>query len=231
MIENKITTTKTARYFVTGSPGNEITEIWFVIHGYGQLAETFLKDFNCLEKENRLIIAPEALSRFYLYGGKGTVGASWMTKVSRLDEINDYINYLDTIYENALNRCNRGKNAGEGGAQNKMPKITLLGFSQGTATAARWAARSNWSFDKLILWGGDFPHDLDLVKYEIKLAMMNIQFVSGKKDPLLKPAVLEIQKRKLAYNNINCSLKFFDGAHEIHQETLMELAPPPRGMG
>ena len=36
------------------------------MHGYGQLAEYFIRKFNVLEEQNICVIAPEGFSRFYL---------------------------------------------------------------------------------------------------------------------------------------------------------------------
>ena len=82
------------------------------------------------------IVAPEALSRFYdgdmqaRMHRDAKVGASWMTREDRLSEIADYIAYLDAVHESILARL--------GGAR-RLP-VTVLGFSQGGATAARWVA-------------------------------------------------------------------------------------------
>ena len=40
------------------------------------------------------IIAPQGLHKFYLEGTSGRVGASWMTKENREDDIKNYLVYL-----------------------------------------------------------------------------------------------------------------------------------------
>ncbi len=57
---------RTARYYTLGPTHGFPRELWFVCHGYGQLAERFLRQFAPLDDGTRLIVAPEALSRFYL---------------------------------------------------------------------------------------------------------------------------------------------------------------------
>ena len=77
-------------------------ELWYVLHGYGQLAAPFLDDFRAIDDGTRLIVAPEALSRFYegdvqaRLHKDAKVGASWMTREDRDAEIADYVAYLDT---------------------------------------------------------------------------------------------------------------------------------------
>ncbi|HEY4671956.1 MAG TPA: hypothetical protein VIG78_07825, partial [Gemmatimonadaceae bacterium] len=57
---------KSARYAAMGSFDADLSEVWFVCHGQGQLATRFLSRFLPLERYDRLFIAPEALSRYYL---------------------------------------------------------------------------------------------------------------------------------------------------------------------
>ena len=102
MQENHIKIAKTARYFQLAEIGSEIREVWFVCHGYGQHAGYFLKHFECLNNGGRLIVAPEGLSRFYLDGFYGRIGASWMTREDRLNDIKDYVLFLDAMYKLVL---------------------------------------------------------------------------------------------------------------------------------
>jgi hypothetical protein len=69
------------------------------------LASRFLTRFIPIEREDRLFVAPEARSRYYLTPPQGgphapntPVGASWMTSEDREHEIEDYVRYLDLLY-------------------------------------------------------------------------------------------------------------------------------------
>src|SRR5712691_3738407 len=100
MQEYHIGVTRTARYFTLGGSPREVAEVWFVCHGYGQLAGRFLRHFEPLAGGTRLLVAPEALSRFYVEdttvpARERKVGATWMTREDRLSEIDDYVRYLD----------------------------------------------------------------------------------------------------------------------------------------
>src|SRR5438874_13785220 len=154
MQEHVLSTSRTARYFTLGHP-TDATELWFVCHGYGQLASRFLERFRALESPGRCIVAPEGLSRFYLteHPTERRVGASWMTREDRLHEIDDYVRYLD-----AVSRAVTPATA----------QVTALGFSQGTATVCRWAARGSARLERLILWGGEVPPDLDLKRLRVR---------------------------------------------------------------
>jgi len=126
MKEQTIETKKTARYYTLGALSEKTRTVWFVCHGYGQLANYFLRNFKSLENEKTFIISPEGFHRYYLNGFSGRVGASWMTKEDRLNDIADYVAYLDQLYHKVFSSVNR----------NNL-KVNLLGFSQGGATATR----------------------------------------------------------------------------------------------
>ncbi len=107
---------KSARYAIMGSLGAELTEVWIVCHGHGQLARRFLSRFLPLERRDRLFTAPEALSRYYLSPPQGgphppdaPVGASWMTVEDRELEMQDYVRYLDLLYDEIFSIVDRAK--------------------------------------------------------------------------------------------------------------------------
>ena len=148
--EYHIPVTKTARYWTLGDADGAVADVWFVLHGYKQLARRFLKRFAPIAGASRLIVAPEALSRFYVrsqpgrHGPESVVGATWMTREDREVEIRDYVAYLDRLAETV--------GVGEGAP-------TILGFSQGVATATRWAVHGRVRPRRLILWGDVTPND------------------------------------------------------------------------
>lgn len=209
MKEHFLSTPRSARYFTLGDPRNA-AELWFVCHGYGQLASRFLERFRIIEAEGgggRCIIAPEGLSRFYLTDSatERRVGASWMTREDRLHEIDDYVRYLDALY---------------GALAATRKKVTALGFSQGTATVCRWAALGASRVDRLILWGGEVPPDLDLGR----LRVPRLELVYGTRDQFFTPAIVAANEARLRENHITYELVSFDGAHEIDAATLSRVA-------
>src|SRR4051812_20505745 len=96
---------RTARYFTIGATDSAPKSIWFILHGYAQLAGVFIRFFGDLADDETLIVAPEALNRFYLLNPDQAaakdrpVGATWMTREDRESEINDYVEYLDALYD------------------------------------------------------------------------------------------------------------------------------------
>ncbi|MBN4051421.1 hypothetical protein JYU16_01255 [bacterium AH-315-M05] len=225
MLNKSISVSKTARYFILGEPGDQITHVWFVCHGYGQLASDFLKTFEVLNNGKNLIIAPEGLHRFYVKAFTGKIGASWMTKEDRNNDIKDYINYLDELYDEILMDF-KGRN----------PHINVLGFSQGTATVCRWLCNGRSKADNLILWAGVFPPDLNFSAPSkggsasggeagnTILNSMNIRILIGDKDEFIEFVNIEEHEKLLQQNNIDYELIRYKGTHKIDVHILKELA-------
>jgi predicted esterase len=206
MREHTLATARTARYFTLGPP-EHAAEIWFVCHGYGQLAARFLERFRALEAESRCIVAPEGLSRFYLTDSPAErrVGASWMTREDRLHEIDDYVRYLDAVYR---------------AVTPATAQVTALGFSQGTATVCRWAALGSARLDRLILWGGEVPPDLDLKRLRVR----DLALVYGTRDQFFTPKIMAENEKRLREQGIHYELISFEGAHELDEPTLLRVA-------
>ncbi len=213
MKENHLTVQRTARYFTLGTPGEQLREVWFVCHGYGQLAEYFLRNFRTLDDGSRLIVAPEALSRFYLTGAFDRIGATWMTREDRLNEIHDYVNYLDALYERVFSEIRR-----------ESVKVIALGFSQGTATVCRWISRGTVKVDRLILWAGQIPPELDLQAQKDIFSRVNPTVVLGTEDQYAKPEVVAEQEARLKASGVPFQFISFAGGHVIDREVLKKIA-------
>jgi len=211
MQEHFFSTPRTARYFTLGSPQGA-TDVWFVCHGYGQLASRFLERFRALESERRCIVAPEGLSRFYLTENPSErrVGASWMTREDRVHEIDDYVRFLDALHAQVV----------PGNA-----RVTALGFSQGTATVCRWAAFGAARIDRLMIWGGEVPPDLDLgdARVSARLRDLRLTLVYGTKDQFFTLKIVASTESRLKEHKVDYERIPFDGGHEIDEATLRSL--------
>ncbi|KAF0244395.1 MAG: phospholipase/carboxylesterase [bacterium] len=211
--EHNINVTKTARYYTLGDISNT-EEVWVVCHGQGQLASYFIKSFQNIVKEKRLIVAPEGLSRFYLDNMGGRVGACWMTREDRLNEIDNYVNYLDLIYEQIIASVN-----------NPNIKLQVLGFSQGVATVCRWVGLGKPKpIDKLILWGGITPPDLDLVAANSIFSHLKLFLVVGNQDQFADASVVAHEEERLKNDNLSYKLITYEGGHQLNIEVIKDLA-------
>jgi predicted esterase len=212
MQKHQLTIPKTARYVTIGEINDQTENVWFVIHGYGQLAEYFIKKFNVLDDGKTVIIAPEALSRFYLKEFSGRVGATWMTREERDSEILDYINYLNLLYDTVLQSTD----------VNKL-KINILGFSQGTATVARWCMNEHIKYDRLILWAGYFGNGIQDVIDPVKLTDKEVVLCYGKEDEFLVKIDIKQYENDIQKVIPHVQIHTFEGGHTIDVDLLLQI--------
>lgn len=208
MQKNHITTQKTARYYQTSDITHETKTVIIACHGYGQLAEYFLKWFEGVEISNTVIIAPEGLHRFYWQGFNGKVVASWMTKEDRENDIKDYCYFIDSIIKKLSIDSN----------------INLIGFgfSQGAATISRWAEQTQFKVKHLIHWAGVFPEDVPVDSINLKLNTP-IEILFGDQDEFYSIQQLDELKVHLSKIGLNYNFTQFVGAHKIYLEPLNNL--------
>jgi predicted esterase len=216
MKEGEVSFQFRARYYKTGEINEHTRQVWFVLHGYGQLAAYFIRKFSVLTSHHICVIAPEGLSRFYLsevVSGAGRasdrVGATWMTKENRSMDIENYLTYLDTVYKTEL--------------EGRTIPVTILGFSQGSATASRWALSKNISYDRLILWAGIFPPDMNFQHGHEILKKKRVHLVYGKRDPFLSDARFTEMELLVSKLGVAVTEVVFDGEHEIDDQTLLKF--------
>lgn len=212
MQERHIKITRTARYCELGVAGNEVRRVWFVLHGYGYLAAHFAKNFESMASSENLIVAPEGLSRFYLQGFSGRVGASWMTSEARLLEIADYVDFLDGVHEDVVQRVDRDK-----------VETTLLGFSQGAATASRWLCFGKAQIDNLIVWAGLIPQELSQPDNLERFQSVDLTLVYGTQDELATADRIAQQAAFLRKHKIACRLISFEGGHTLTSDVLQKV--------
>jgi predicted esterase len=215
-VEHHFSVTRTARYQQLGQPSLATRQLWLVLHGYGQLAEYFIRHFAPLhtaDPAGTVIVAPEGLSRFYLQGTSGRIGASWMTRADRLAEVDDQAQYLTSLLGHSLASCPADI------------KVTVLAFSQGTATASRWLARyaDVWRPQQLVLWAGDFPADIAAEPAQQLLHNLPVTLISGDQDAYVSPAMLHEQANALRQQGARVQAFSFAGGHTLNPELLRQL--------
>ncbi len=208
--EKSIKTTKTARYYQLGECTAQTKRLWIVLHGYGQLASFFIKHFESMVDDETCVVAPEGLSRFYLDGKWDRVGATWMTKEDRLHEIEDYVEYLDRMLAELVDRLEA------------KPEVVLLAFSQGTATAWRWLMKGNVRPTQFIMWAGGPATDAMSIAAE-RLSNCDLHFVLGDTDEYIK--IADSEKQMIPLRQIKPDLKFwpFMGNHRMDAATLRAI--------
>ena len=204
-LEQAISYTQRATYHRLGS-GNKLL---YVLHGYGQMAKFFIRKFQPAEELGYTIIAPQGLNKFYLEGTSGRVGASWMTKENREDDIKNYLVYLNAVHS-------------EISSEKNWDEIVILGFSQGVATAFRWLAENNIKPSKFLICSGLIPPDIDLnIKKDI-FDPIQMSYFSGVNDTYRTEASVQEFYDNVASSQLNIELVNFDGVHEVCMEEVLK---------
>lgn len=212
MHEHRIQTTRRARYYTIGG-GGTVEEVWVVLHGHGQLASEFINYFKSIATPARLVVAPEALNHYYVEPGTSgrakdaKVGATWMTRLDRENDIADYVDFLDAVWGETAARAAR---------------VVALGFSQGVATACRWIAAGKSRVDRLVAWAGQLPPDVNPSSFT-KLSG-GVTFVAGTTDEYSAWIAEGDHKARLEAVGIKPEVMTFDGGHRMDRLTLDAIA-------
>ncbi len=195
---------KAFRYVETGlSEAHQ--PLLVVLHGYGQLVAFFSKKFHVLESNYRLVF-PEGTHRFYLNGTSGRVGASWMTKEWREQDIQENNAALETLLDHLVET-------------HQPSSITVLGFSQGLATAMRWISETKHPIDHFVSWAGVIPPDLTLTSNWEHIAKKTA--VLGTNDQFFNDE--QAEEFIANYRDIGFECLTFEGNHDLHPETLKTI--------
>jgi predicted esterase len=207
--EHLLTVPRSARYYQSGDPA-AAANAWIGLHGYGQLAGAFLGYLATAARPDRLLVAPEALSRFYHDNGHGPIGASWMTREDRDREIADYVHYLDAVRAEVAARLPRDH------------RVFVLGFSQGVATLTRWLTRGTTRVAGAILWAGNVAVEVDAAALRPALGGKRLAIVAGSKDEYVKPEWFEQEKERFAKAGAECRDFTFHGGHRLDRVVLAQ---------
>lgn len=219
MIEKHVAVTRHARYALLGELSSSIREIWIVCHGFGQLARDFIPAFGPIATPQRLIVAPEALSHFYLndtggmHGPDTPVGATWMTREDRDHEIQDYVAYLDKLVGDLKNEIGRADLS-----------VTALGFSQGGATVCRWSALGRTKIDRLIVWGSLVPPEFDSAEKVAVLLNLDFTLITGNRDQYITEKVFAKELERLQGLGLAPKTEIFEGGHQLNRSVICGLA-------
>jgi predicted esterase len=215
MQHHKIKVTKTAHIYTSGETSEQTKYFWFVAHGYGQLASRIIRKFEGFDPTEHFVVAPEALNRFYWNFKMNEVGANWMTKQDRSDDIADYAQYLQTVFDSY---------------KTQLPasvRIILFGFSQGCATQVRWLlSGENFgfpAFHHLILWGGILPEDIDYQPFLPYFENKKLHFVCGDADEFIDQKRLDWHLDFAKAQGLLLRYLPFVGKHEVLVDVLEKL--------
>jgi predicted esterase len=218
--EHRLIVARTARWGLVGALTPDTTDVWMVLHGYGHLAAMIAASTEWPAHATRAFVFPEALQRFYdadsASGRPHTevpVGASWMTREARDDDIKDNNAYLSAL-------------AAEIRRLAPQASVTVLGFSQGAALGARWSetqVRAGTPPARLILWGGPLPPETDLGP-ESLLRAIPVTMVVGTRDRWISAERIAAERGRLDSAAFPHTFVQFEGGHRLDNATIARLA-------
>ncbi len=194
---------------------NQLTDatknIWIVLHGIGYLSRYFLKYFDELDTAENYIIAPQAPSKYYLKNQYKYVGASWLTKENTLLETQNVLRYLDVVFANENLPADK--------------KLIVFGFSQGVSIATRWVASRKIKCDRLVLYAGGLPKELQAENFKfLANSKTKIDIIVGDQDQYLTSAVLKSQSIRIeSLFHGKAEQTIFKGGHEVKREVLKKI--------
>jgi predicted esterase len=136
-----------------------------------------------------------------------------MTRDSRETEIDDYVGYLDAVYHQLRVRT-----------ETEALRVTVLGFSQGTATVCRWVGRGSVRPARVVLWGGPLLPDEELAEVRDRLAETQFTLVVGTRDRYVDAASLRREIGRFEAHRIPLDVITFDGGHRLDGDILRRLA-------
>lgn len=220
-----ITIERRVRFAVLEPHERPVTEIWFALHGYHQLAHRFLRYFQPVHQGTRCIVAPEGLHRHYIEHESRKVGASWMTSEDRLTDIEDYVGYLDRLHAHTLAEESRQTTG-----SSPAVRIVALGFSQGVHTLCRWLAFGRARIDRAILWGSTVPPDLDLSEHGDTLSAADLHLVVGDEDEYFDRTAIEAHEARLRAAGVAFTPHTYPGGHRL-DGGILRLLTEPEEMG
>lgn len=209
--EKQNTYTSTNTYSTLNTLDSNTKNIWIVFHGIGYLSRYFLNFFDTLSADENYIVAPQAPSKYYLNGQYKHVGASWLTKENTEVEIENVLNYVDSVFH-----------------QEDLPddvNLIVFGFSQGVSIAARWVAKRKIKCGQLVLYAGGLPNELEAKDFDfIHENKTEVIVIIGDKDEYLTPERMESENRRIeTLFNGRANKKNFEGGHEIKKEIVNSL--------
>ncbi|ANQ49337.1 alpha/beta hydrolase [Flammeovirga sp. MY04] len=186
----------------------ETEHVWFLFHGYGQLAEHFIRRFDILE-EHHHVVALQGLSRFYLDDKYEKIGASWMTRMHREKDIIHQKKYIEEVVQNRLLSI-----------PSFDVKRNFFAFSQGGATLLRWLVDAQPEVNALILWAADIPKEFTVEDFDFLSPDSKVIYVIGDNDPFR--SFIEIEKLKDFIKQLKCETDIvtFRGGHSVNRPTL-----------
>ena len=201
-------------YYTTQEPDQTYQEapaLLLAVHGWGQNAKRFIRDFKPLQDRNILIIVPQGPHQFYLDPGIKKVGFNWLSAYEKENSINDINHYFASLIQSVGENTPFDKN-----------RIFLLGFSQGVSMASRFAVSGLVQPTGLICCGADLAPDV--AEKLPQVSPYPVYLAHGQDDQLIPREKLEEAEAGYKALNFPYIIDDYEGGHEITPDLVERIA-------
>lgn len=197
-------------YYAVQEPvsGEHAPGLLLAFPGYGQSCKGFIKNFTTLRDRNWLVVVAQGPNQFYWE--RGRPGFCWMTSYMRGNTVRDNLAYVERLLK-------RLKSDHEFDSR----RVFLLGFSQGSAMAFRYAARGGVRPAGVIAAGGDLPPDVEADLEE--LSKFPVMIVHGNDDTSMHVDKARRGEATLRDHGFSVDAFYFDGAHELPDQAIERI--------
>ncbi len=205
-------------YFATRVPSvgaEECTHLLLALHGWGQSARWFARRFHPLEDAPVFVAAPQGPHQFYLELANKKVGFNWLTAYERQDNIDDANRLFDAVVETALERIGHA-----------VP-VYVLGFSQGSSMAWRYALHAGSRVSGLMSCCADLPPDV--AEALPSQRPFRTLLVYGTEDGIVPQVKVEEAQTSLTNMGWAYDLLEFEGGHDLPGQVVREIGDWMRG--
>jgi predicted esterase len=207
LINGKMRISHTVYYSVQVPEQEGPRPLLIVLHGFGQMADPFIKVFEPLAKKGILVAAPQGAHQLYTNLKERRVGFSWLTKYERDRSVSDFVAYMEQFYKLLQKTC-----------EVDSQRVFMLGFSQGVSMAYRTWAHSSLPVRGGIACGGDLPPDI--IEQLEGLPPIEILLVHGRQDEEVSPEKAQEALKHLRAAGLKPELFDFEGGHVVPSRAL-----------
>lgn len=210
-------TVKTGRYAMIGAEPVTAQRVWFVLHGYGQLAPDILRPFDGVVPADTCVVAPEGLSRFYrdMPRPDGShlqrVGATW-------DDPRGAGRRYHGCRAVVTGRARRGD--GRGAAGHRYWGACVLAGRGHRDTMAGGGSCPTAAVGGV---GGGLATDIDHERLRKQLAHTQVTLVAGNADPFVSEEALQLSLDRLRSWQPTAVAQCFVGEHRLDGSVLATL--------
>ncbi len=211
VLEKQVSYPATNSYSTLNTLSEKTRNVWVVFHGMGYLSKYFIKYFSELNSEENFIIAPQAPSKYYQDKNFKHVGASWLTRENTVQETQNVLAFVDAVFKEEVT--------------GKVPKLIVLGYSQGVSIAMRWVASRKIDCNHLILHSGGIPNELKPEDFLFLKDSTRVTYLYGDNDPYITEARKteeHLKGTKIFKNHLE--IEVFKGAHEVNKSFLLKIS-------